>query len=144
MLCAMRVLRFTLAALIAAALAAPALASGEKEPAPGSSVEMPYLIAPITVDDKLVAYAYISSKIIATSSSAAIDVRDKTPFLQDAFLRDVNATSIGSRSDPAKVDPALLVARLLKDARRIVGGAKVANVAITQIQLAQLRPNPAK
>lgn len=133
-----------LAAIAAAVVAGPVLAGGEKAPAPGTSVEMPYLIAPLTVDEKLVAYAYISSKIIATSSSAAIDVRDKMPFLQDAFLRDVNGASIGSRSDPAKVDSALLLARLLKDAKRIVGGAKVANLAISQIQIARLSPNPAK
>ena len=140
----MRVATFVVAAFAAVFLGTPAIAGDEKEPAPGTSVEMPYLIAPITVDDRLVAYAYISSKIIATSSSAAIDIRDKTPFLQDAFLRDVNGASIGSSADPAKVDSALLIKRLLNDAKRIVGGAKVANVAISQIQMAQLKPNPAK
>ena len=121
------------------ALAAPATA-GEKTPPPGTTVEMPYIIAPMTVDDKLVAYAYISPKIIATSQSAAVDIRDKTPFLQDAFVRDVNGASIGTNGDPAKVDSAALLARLLKEARRIMGSGKVASVGIVQIQIAQLRP----
>jgi len=126
-------------ALFALALAAPAEA-GEKTPPPGTTVEMPYVIAPMTMDDKLVAYAYISPKIIATSQSAAVDIRDKTPFLQDAFVRDVNGESIGTKADPTKVDSDALLARLLRDARHVMGSGKVASVGIVQIQIAQLRP----
>jgi len=74
--------------LSSSAFAAPAKPGGE-EAAPGTSVEMPYLIAPLTNGDSLVAYAYVSCKIIASSQSAAIDVRDRIPFIQDAFVRDV-------------------------------------------------------
>jgi hypothetical protein len=125
--------------LFALALAAPA-GAGEKTPPPGTTVEMPYVMAPMTVDDKLIAYAYFSPKIIATSQSAAMDIREKTPFLQDAFVRDVNGASIATKADPAKVDPDALLARLLNDARRIMGSGKVASVAVVQIQIAQLRP----
>ena len=126
---------------VALALAlAPSVAAAEKTPAPGTTVEMPYVIAPMVVDEKLVAYAYISPKIIATSPSAAIDIREKTPFLQDAFVRDINAAPVGMRTDPAKVDSEALVARLLKDTRRIMGSGKVASVGIVQIQMALLRP----
>lgn len=121
------------------ALVAPAVA-GEKAPEPGTSVEMPYLIAPITVDNKLTAYAYISSKIIATSPSAAIDIRNKTPFIQDAFVRDVNVMPVVNPSTPAKIDSDILAARLLRDTRRIMGSGKVANVGIVQVQIAEVRP----
>jgi hypothetical protein len=119
-------------------------ASGPKEPphAPGTSVEMPYLIAPLTIDGKLVSYAYVSSRIIASTPSTAIDVRGMTPFIQDAYVRDVNAESIGDNSDPPVVDPKALVNRLLGDARRIVGAAKVGSVEIIQIQFSSLRPSP--
>jgi hypothetical protein len=127
--------------LTAAATLMSAAAFAGKAPEPGTSVEMPYVIAPITIDDKLTAYAYISSKIIATSPSAAIDVRLKTPFLQDAFVRDVNALPVCTSVDASKIDSEALVARLLKDTRRIMGQGKVANVAIIQIQIAQLRPS---
>jgi hypothetical protein len=109
---------------------------------PGTSVEMPYLIAPVTEDGKLVSYAYISSRIIATSPSAAIDVRNETPFIQDAYVRDVNASSISDASDPPVVDRAALIKRLLAAAQRIVGASKVAQVEIIQIQFSQLRPDP--
>ncbi|HEY1961937.1 MAG TPA: hypothetical protein VGG69_05935 [Rhizomicrobium sp.] len=121
------------------AFAATSASAGEKTPPPGTTVEMPYVMAPMIVDDKLVAYAYFSPKIIATSQSAAIDIRDKTPFLQDAFVRDVNGASIATKADPAKVDSEALLARLLRDARRIMGSGKVASVS-AQIQIAQLRP----
>ena len=109
---------------------------------PGTSVEMPYLIAPLSVDGKLISYAYISSRIIATSPSNAIDVRAKTPFIQDAYVRDVNASSIADNSDPPVVDPNALIGRLLGDAKRIVGTSKVSSVEIIQIQFSRLRPGP--
>lgn len=131
--------------LIPSLLAVLALGStafaADKPAAPGISVEMPYLIAPLTVDDKLVAYAYVSSKIIATSPSGAIEIRLKTPFLQDAFVRDVNAAPIGRASDPSKVDEAALVARLLRDTKRVMGAGVVADFRLIQIQIAAVRPN---
>jgi hypothetical protein len=109
-----------------------------KEPSAGSSVVMPYLIAPVVAGDKLTAYAYVSSMIISQSPSAAVEVRDQTPFIQDAYVRDVNATPIGKDSDPQTVDTAALAARLLADARRIVGADKVIGVRIVQVQMRQI------
>lgn len=116
-----------------------ATAAASKSPEPGTSVEMPYLMAPLATDDKLIAYAYISSKVIASSPSTAIDIRNKTPFIQDAFVRDVNGAPIGSHSDPTKINSAALAARLLGDARQIMGSAKVAGLEIIRIQIAQLK-----
>jgi hypothetical protein len=119
-------------------------ATGPKEPphAPGTSVEMPYLIAPLTIDGKLVSYAYISSRIIASTPSTAIDIRGMTPFIQDSYVRDVNGQSIGDNSDPPVVDPKALVNRLLGDARRVIGASKINSVEIIQIQFSALRPSP--
>jgi hypothetical protein len=123
-----------------APLLAGSAALAAKVPEPGTSVDMPYLMAPITVDEKLVAYAYISSKIVASSQSAAIDIRNKTPFIQDAFVRDVNALPVTASLDATKIDSQALAARLLKDSRRIMGQGKVASIGIVQLQIAQLRP----
>ena len=65
-------------------------AADEKAGDPGTNVEMPFLIAPMTVDGKLTGYAYISSKVVTRSRNASLEVRDKIPFIQDAFVRDVN------------------------------------------------------
>ena len=118
------------------------LAASAASHVPGTSVEMPYLIAPVTVSGKLVSYAYISSRIIARTPSAAIDVRDKTPFIQDAYVRDVNGAPIADDSDSPVVDRAALIKRMFADAKRVMGGDKVSGVQIIQIQFSRLRPNP--
>jgi hypothetical protein len=134
-----------LAATSALGAAAPAPPPGPlvgagtlKEPSAGSSVVMPYLIAPVVVDGKLVSYAYVSSMLIGPSPSAAVDIRNQTPFIQDAFVRDVNAAPIGKATDPQTVDTDALAARMLADAKRIVGADKVIGVRIVQIQMRQL------
>jgi len=125
--------------------AAPALADDTKKPdaAVGTSVEMPYLIAPLTSGENLLAYAYISCKIIGTSPSAAIDIRDKVPFIQDAFVRDVNATSVGTPDDPQAVDATGTAARLLADTRKVMGPGKVADIKLIQIQISPVQPGAA-
>jgi hypothetical protein len=100
---------------------------------------MPYLIAPVIVNGKLVSNVYVSNKIIATSPAATIAVRDRLPFIQDAYVRDVNATPIGTPADPATVDEAALTARLLADAKRVAGPNLVASVRIIRIQISELR-----
>lgn len=127
---------FALAAMSASAADAPK----GKAPEPGTSVEMPYLIAPVIVDGKLQANAYVSNKIIATSQANAINIRARLAFIQDAFVRDVNAKPIGKDSDPGTVDQPALQVRLLADARRIVGAAEVADLKIIQIQISPIRP----
>jgi hypothetical protein len=129
-----------LAALpVQAAAPVPVIGAGIlKEPSAGSSVVMPYLIAPVVAGDKLFAYAYVSSMIIGQSPSAAVEVRDQTPFIQDAYVRDVNARPIGKVSDPQTVDVDALAARMLADAKRIVGADKVIGVRIVQVQMRQI------
>jgi len=135
-------MRILPALALACALASPAFADEAKkgEHEPGTSVEMPFLIAPVIVDGKLAAYAYISSKVISSSPGAAVGIREKTPFLQDAFIRDVNASPIGKANDPMTIDQPALVARLLADAKRIAGSTKAVSFVITQIQVAPVRP----
>lgn len=129
-------------ALICLALLWQAAAFAAKPQEPGTNVEMPYLMAPMTVDGKLVAYAYISSQIIAVSPNAAVEIRLRVPYIQDAFVRDVNARPVARTDDPQTVDREALMARLLADAKREAGADKVAGIRFTNIQIAPLRPNP--
>jgi hypothetical protein len=135
----MRRILITLLLLAFAAQAAPA--AGAKEGAPGTNVEMPFLIAPMSNDGKLLGYAYITSKLVASSQSAAIDVREKLAFIQDAFVRDVNAEPIGKAGDPTTVDTAVLNDRLVAAARRIVGNDKVVTMVFVAVQFAPLHPS---
>jgi len=110
---------------------------------PGTNVDMPFLMAPMTnAAGKLTGYAYISSRITATSDVTANQARDKIAFIQDAFVRDVNAKEIATSGDPATVDNAALQIRLLADARKVVGASKLVSIAIMQVQISALHPGP--
>jgi hypothetical protein len=147
-------MRGSLSVALLLALSLPVLAAEEgheqsahgKTPeagAPGTNIDMPFLMAPMTgADGKLSGYAYIASRVTATSDANATLVRDKLAFIQDAFVRDVNAREIANTGDPVKVDEPQLQARLLADARKVMGPGKVASVAIVQVQIAPLRPGP--
>jgi len=137
--------------LVLLVLAVPALAAEETKPAangaikgdgkPGTNVEMPYLMAPLTgTDGKLSGYAYISTRLTATSDVNALAVRDKLAFMQDEFVRDVNGSSIARKDDPGTVDQPALAERLLIDAKKVMGSGRVASIAITQVQIAPLHP----
>jgi len=124
----------------------PALAAGEadpkdKRPEPGTTVEMPFLIAPMSVDGKLQGYAYITSKMVCSSGDAAILVRQKLAFIQDSFVRDVNGKPIGQSADPKAVDKVGLNARLTADAKSIVGDNKVVAMFFVDIKFNPLRPS---
>ena len=124
----------------------PAFAAGEaepgdKKPEPGTTVEMPFLIAPMSVDGKLQGYAYISSKMVCSSGDAAILVRQKLAFIQDSFVRDVNSRPIAQSADPKAVDKPLLAARLTADAKGIVGDNKVVTMMFVDIKFNPLKPS---
>ena len=130
------------AILLFAATSAAAAEDAPKKKAeePGTHVQMPFLIAPMSADGKLQGYAYISSKLVASTPMASVEIRDKLAFIQDAFVRDVNAQPIAKANDPTAVDTALLTSRLVVDAKRVVGAAKVVTITFTQIQFSPLHP----
>lgn len=135
----MRVLVATVA--LFTVLASGQACAGEKAGDPGTNVEMPFLIAPLTTDGKLTSYAYISSRVVTTSRNVALDVRGKIPFIQDAFVRDVNSVPVGHTDDVKAIDRAALGVRLGADVRRIIGADKIAAVIIIRVQIASLHPS---
>jgi hypothetical protein len=127
-----------------ALLALPAIAA-EKEDAkkggkPGTNVDMPFLMAPMTnADGKLSGYAYLSSRLTATSDANALAVRDKLAFIQDAMVRDINTASV-TGTDPEQVDIPAVEQRLLADATKVMGAGKVKLITICTVQVASLHP----
>lgn len=138
---------------LAGLLAMPALAEEGEKPAkpadkagknaPGTSVEMPPIISPMDDEDgKLAGYAYITCTIIASSPEVAVSIRSNTPFIQDAFVRDVNHKAVALASDPTQVDKDGVAARFLADSRKIMGGKKVVSLSVTAVQISALRGGP--
>lgn len=146
----------TLAAALAfSALAAPLFAAEEKaaksegggkegdpkKGKPGTNVDMPYLMAPMTdTDGKLSGYAYLSTRLTAMSDANALLVREKLPFIQDAMVRDINATTIATSEDPEKVDVPAMERRLLADAAKVMGAGKVKLITVCSVNIAPLHP----
>jgi hypothetical protein len=126
-----------------AAMAAEPEPAKKSDAAAGTSVTMPYLIAPLSDGGSLVAYAYISSKIVGTSPATALEIQNKIPFIQDAFVRDVNASSIAKPGDPMAVDNNVLRTRLLALTKKVMGPGKVADLKIIQVQITPMRPDAA-
>jgi hypothetical protein len=130
-------------AVLLAALCLPLSARADEESGkqqPGTHVQMPFLIAPMSIDGKLQGYTYITSKLVASTPSASVEIREKLPFIQDAFVRDVNAAPTGKAEDPLTLDTAALTTRLVADARRVVGNTRVVTITFTQIRFSPLHP----
>lgn len=130
-----------LALAIPAQAADETAANSQRGGRPGTNVEMPFLMAPLTNSDgKLIGYAYISTRLTAVSETYALSVRDKLPFIQDAMVRDVNAEAIASPDDPEKIDIVGVEKRLLADAVKVMGVGKVRLMTVCTVQIAELRP----
>ena len=108
---------------------------------PGTNVDMPFLMAPMTnANGKLAGYAYLSTRLTASSEANALVVRDKLPFIQDAMVRDVNGTAITTPDDLEKVDIAGTERRLLADASKVMGAGKVKVLTICTVNISPLHP----
>jgi hypothetical protein len=134
---------FTLAALVLF-LAVPAFAAeeGGKGGKPGTNVPMDYLMAPLTgPGGKLIGYAYVTSRLTAATEAFVVPVRDKLPFIQDAFVRDVNAKGIATAADPQAVDVPALEARLLADVVKVMGPGKIKMLTVCTVNISELHPS---
>jgi hypothetical protein len=129
--------------------AAPALAaehgasSGEaaKGGPPGTNVDFEYLMAPLTAENgKLLGYAYINPRLTVASEGLVSLVREKVPFIQDAFVRDVNTRAVADAAHPKSVDIKGVEARMLANAIKVMGPGKVKMVTICTVQIAELHP----
>jgi hypothetical protein len=116
-------------------------AEGGQDAKPGTNVPMDYLMAPLTnAAGKLIGYAYVTSRLTAASEFFVVPVRDKLPFIQDAFVRDVNAKGVASAADPQQVDVAALEARLLADAVKVMGPGKIKMITVCTVNISELHP----
>lgn len=121
-------MRLSVLALAVVLASAPAFASGgEEKPSGGSlggedlTVELPMLVAPVTVNDHLYHYAYMRVMLEAKDSATVDTARDKIPYIMDAMLRDLHAASIALNGNPEEIDGEGLKTRLLAVANATIG-----------------------
>jgi flagellar basal body-associated protein FliL len=104
-----------------------------------SDVEMPPLLAPMIVDNRLDSYAYITIQLTPASRDKVFLIREKVPFLQDGFLREVNKGPIGKANDPKAVDQEALKKRLLDRLNQILPKNTVSDLKFEQIVLSPIQ-----
>jgi hypothetical protein len=107
--------------------------------APPNEVEMPFLMAPVIRGGELFGYIYVASKMITPSAEAALKVRNKLAYIQDAYVRDVSKTPISASADIADLDRDALNRRLTAIAGRIAGEKNIGKLVFVAIKFAPLR-----
>ncbi len=122
-------MRFAILALAATLVMSPAFGSEPAAEAASSSplggadnkVELPMLVAPVTVNGRLYHYAYMRVLLEAKDSATVEVAREKIPYIIDALLRETHRDSIALNGDPNEIDGEGLKARLLEAANSAIG-----------------------
>jgi hypothetical protein len=119
-------MRIPSAILAALLILSPAWASDPAEKAlplggADTTVELPMLVAPVTVDRRLYHYAYMRVMLDAANMDIAATARDKVPFILDALLRETHRETIALNGDPKAIDGDGLKKRLLAVANTVIG-----------------------
>lgn len=134
--------RAGLLALVFAALSAPqafAAAAVDTTNLGPVDVTMPIILAPMVVDSQLENYAYITIVLKPAAPAGVLTIREKVPFLQDAFLRELNGTPIVRTDDPKSVDEGALRTRLLARVNQILPPGTVAELKFEPIVVAPVQ-----
>jgi hypothetical protein len=122
-----------------AAEAAKSAAAGGAQDGGPTDVEMPPLLAPVIVDNRLDSYAYLTIELTPATRDKVFLIREKVPFLQDGFLREVNKAPIGKADDPKTVDQEALKKRLLARLNKILPAGTVSDLKFDQIVVSSIQ-----
>ncbi|NWG46586.1 MAG: hypothetical protein HXY25_08565 [Alphaproteobacteria bacterium] len=114
---------------------------GEEEAASGGlfnaprEVDIPTMVAPVVGEGgAILAYAYLTLQVEVQGVDVWA-VREKIPFLQDAFLREIFARSIARGEGPVAVDEAALAARLKAQASAVIDKGTVTRIIIKKMDI---------
>jgi hypothetical protein len=102
-------------------------------------VTLPTILAPMVAEARLENYAYITIVLKPAAPAGVLTIREKVPFLQDAFLRELNAAPIVKTGDPKAVDEAVVKARLISRLNQILPAGTVAELNFEPIVVAPVR-----
>ena len=100
-----------------------------------ADVDLPPILAPMVVSNRLDGYAYISISLTPSGRDKVVTIREKMPFLQDAFLRELNKSPIVKADNPKAVDADGVKTRLVARMNQILPSGTVAELKLEQIVL---------
>jgi flagellar basal body-associated protein FliL len=142
------VTRFFQLLIVAAALVlagGPALAGGgSAKPSKGHgegaangpadlSLKMPRLVAPVMVKGEMVRYMHLDVTLQLPDVKNRNFLMEKVPYMQDAFVRSVHATSILRNEETQEVDVDGLRSRLLAICERVAGAGLVKDIEFRDV-----------
>jgi flagellar basal body-associated protein FliL len=130
---------FAVAMSLTAPMQAGFAAEPEKDQGP-TDIEMPPILAPMVVDNRLESYAYITIALSPASRDKTLVIREKVPFLRDGFLREVNKASIAKPGDASAVDQPALKKRLLARIGQILPPGTVSDLKFQEIVMTPIQP----
>ena len=102
-------------------------------------VTMPTILAPMVADSRMENYAYITIVLKPATPAGVLTIREKVPFLQDAFLRELNGMPIVKADDPKSVDEEALKPRLLARVNQVLPAGTVAELKFEPIVVAPVQ-----
>ena len=102
-------------------------------------VTMPTILAPMVADARLENYAYITIVLKPATPAGVLTIREKVPFLQDAFLRELNGAPIVKADDTKAVDEEALKPRLLARVNQVLPAGTVAELKFEPIVVAPVQ-----
>jgi hypothetical protein len=138
--------RACLKGLVLAAVCVLSLGSGARAAEEGAApqgpvdVELPPILAPMVVGTRLESYAYITVALVPSGPDKVLGIREKVPFLRDAFLRELNKTSIVKADDPKAVDDAAVKTRLTERAKQILPAGTISELKLQQVVITPVQP----
>jgi len=122
-------------ALAAGGSTKPSKGHGES-PLDGPSaltLKMPRLIAPLMVKSEMVRYVHFDVTLKLPDTTDRKTLLDKVPYIQDAFVRSVHATSIVKNEETQELDVEGLRSRLLAICDRVVGAGLVKDIEFRDV-----------
>ena len=117
---------------------AHAAGASDDEKEANRAVEMNAIVFPVIIDDRLVNYLFINSRLIVADGKNTWKFRAKAHVIRDALLRAVHRTSVHLEGYPGRLDQALAEEVCVKAANEIMG--EEAFTAMTFQQVASQRP----
>lgn len=125
--------------VLGASQALAAAAVGDTSNLGPVDVTLPTILAPMVVEARTENYAYITIVLKPAAPAGILAIREKVPFLQDAFLRELNGATIVKSDDPKAVDEAALKARLIARMNQVLPVGTVAELKFQPIVVAPVQ-----
>jgi hypothetical protein len=94
----------------------------------------------LTVQQRLESYAYITVLLTPAGADKTFIIREKMPFLRDAFLRELNKGMIAKAGDPKAIDTEAVKARLMARLNQILAPGTVSELKLEPIQYSLIQP----